>query len=273
MKNFTTKLDELIKEWDVLVDSNDIARQEWEDSILNLLYPHRFDGIGEDLNKIINIFNQNDRLWWNLPGDPSPMTFYKKREFNSFMDYFTREIEDDRFAQIKENVKTQEIVMPDECDVESTGMVEDLSTIIRLKKPAEDVVTTLLDLGCDIRGYRFINMKLLLTYYHRIHSPVAGTVEKIIEIPKSTGIFGNNTLWVVDILSDFGHVYMMLVGECLVQDFNFKIKEGDTLQILDELGNFSWGSQVVLFFDELQVDDLFAIKARQHYFVGDNIMS
>jgi phosphatidylserine decarboxylase len=127
-------------------------------------------------------------------------------------------------------------------------------------------------IGLNLENYSFVNHKLLLTFYHRIHSPVSGTVERIIPYPKEEKIFGENALWILDInTGDKGHVYFMLVGESEIQDFNFLIKEGQHVEKFEELGNFNWGSQTVLFYDNTKFGFDINVKPNTHFFVGDKI--
>jgi DNA polymerase-3 subunit alpha len=50
-------------------------------------------------------------------------------------------------------------------------------------------------------------------------------LEKAIQrISRYQDIFGDNSLWIVDIDSKYSNIYMMLVGESAIQDFTFYVK-------------------------------------------------
>ena len=64
---------------------------------------------------------------------------------------------------------------------------------------------------------------------------------------------------------------MMLVGELSIQDFDFKVKKGDSIEMFEEVGNFNWASQVILLFDENKFDSGMKIDSNKKYFIGDPI--
>jgi len=188
------------------------------------------------------------------------------------MDYFTRNLSENKVNEILSNVNNFQMAIPNECYIESIGDLTNTNKILSLKKPADDIVGSLKKFGFNLDGYSYINQKLLLTFYHRIHSPVKGKIEKIIPVPKEEGIFGENALWIVDInTTDFGHVYFMLVGESEIQDFTFLVKENQEIEVFDEIGNFNWGSQTVIFFDAAKFNKNIEIKEGSHFFVGEKI--
>jgi len=272
MENKYNELTSLVEEWRNLIDCDDVERDIWERKLLDFIYPIRFKEIDE-LDEIIFFMRNNDKSWKFLPGKPSSSKYFEKQHFNSFMDYFTRQLSNDTIQTIQNKITDSQLIIPCECDIESIGSVKDTSKIIRLKKNSENVVNTLKKLGFNnIDDYGFINMKLLLTYYHRIHSPINGIVKQIIPIEREDNFFGENSLWIVDIENNqFGNVYMLLVGESYIQDFDFKIKEGDYINKFDELGNFNWGSQTVMLYDTTKFNNNILVKEKTHYFVGDFI--
>jgi phosphatidylserine decarboxylase len=187
------------------------------------------------------------------------------------MEYFTRQLTDEKFQEIKS--QKHELSIPCESTIESIGDFSDTSSILRLKKDTEDVISDLESYGVrDIKNLHFINMKLWKCFYHRVHSPLSGKVIDLQSIESGENFFGNNTLWVVTIKSEMnGLVYLLLVGELSIQDFNFKIKKGDEIEMYQELGNFDWGSQVVLIFDPSKFKEELNIIQGQKYFIGDKI--
>lgn len=123
----------------------------------------------------------------------------------------------------------------------------------------------------NVDDLSFINMKLLKVYYHRVHSPISGKIKDIIEVSPDDNFFGDNNLWIVEISTkDFGNVYMILVGELSIQDFTFKIKKGDNINMFEEVGNFNWASQVILLYDEKYFDSI-KINSGEKYFIGEPV--
>jgi len=230
--------------------------------IMKELRPVRYDNIGDKLQKIINRF-QSDVNY------DTPMEWFQNN-WNTFMEYFTRQLTPEKFDEIKSN--DYQLAMPCECTVESIGDFSDTSSILRLKKDTEDVVSDLKEYGVrDIEKLHFVNMKLWKCFYHRVHSPISGKVINLQSVESGDNFFGNNTLWIVTINSDKGLVYMLLVGELSIQDFNFKIKKGDEFKMFDEIGNFDWGSQVVLIYDPTKFKGELNVIEEQKYFIGDEI--
>lgn len=230
--------------------------------IMRELHSVRYDNIGDKLQKIINRF-QSDVNY------DTPMEWFQN-DWNTFMEYFTRQLTTDKFDEIKSN--DYQLAMPCECTVESIGDFSDTSSILRLKKDTEDVVSDLKEYGVrDIEKLQFINMKLWKCFYHRVHSPISGKVVNLQSVESGDNFFGNNTLWIVTINSDKGLVYMLLVGELSIQDFNFKIKKGDEIKMFDEIGNFDWGSQIVLIYDPTKFKGELNVIEEQKYFIGYEI--
>jgi phosphatidylserine decarboxylase len=242
-----------------------------EDSISNgnqevmpFLYPYRNKEIGSLLQKIIKKFTKKYE---------TPMNFFEKKKFNTFMEFFTRRLSVEKDKEITSRAKSQfSMVLPAESDVESIGRMGDTSSIVRLKKPGAEVKQDLLSIGIDASQMDFVNMKLQKAYYHRIHSPVTGTIEKLVPVSKSDIMFGENSLWAVDIDTEkHGHVVMLLVGELSIQDFKFYKNEGDHVDIFEQIGRFDWGSQVVMLYEHGMFPGEILVETGCTYFVGDGI--
>lgn len=265
---------EALNNWKNIKDLSEEERIEWETSILHIIYPYRNFELGDTMDDIIDILIKHDETWDPNPGKPHPLSFYKKQKFTSFMEYFTRELSDENKNSIKEKYRDFPLIMMSESDMESHGNISDTSKIISLKKPSEDVISTMKRLNCNLSpSYNFINTKLLITYYHRIHSPASGKIEKIIPVSKENNFFGKNSLNIVWLKTSFGNIYLLLVGESKIQDFEFYIKEGENVSSFQELGNFSWGSQTVLFYDGNNFGKkLRQLKEGDHLFVGDPLL-
>jgi phosphatidylserine decarboxylase len=251
-------------EMDLLTDKS--IKNLDKEIIMSLLYKSRNKEIGNKLHKIIDRFKKNEE-WGDYD---TPDDWFSGKEYKTFMQYFKRKLSKEKLAEIKQRKNLMSL--PCECNIESVGKIGDVSDVIRLKKKADSVVRDLKSLGVkNINKLGFVNMKLLKVYYHRVHSPVTGKIKNIIEVSPDDNFFGDNNLWIVEIdTKDFGSVYMMLVGELSIQDFDFKIKKGDEVEMYDEIGNFNWASQVIILYN-LDKFEKMKIKQGKKYFVGGAI--
>ena len=256
-----------------------------ERSILNKLKSLRYKNINnKELNAMLNHFVESDEKFINNSkwGVSSEYNFDKSK-FNldlnnpqiSFMDFFTRKLTPKLSLEIKESAKDCEMIIPNECYIESIGEFDKEGRpeqqILRLKKTSGRYATEdLHKLDINVDGYMYINMKLLVTFYHRIHCPVSGKIGKMIPIEGQDDFFGKNTLWIVEFITQKSPVYLMLVGESTIQDFDFLKEKGDVVNIFDSLGYFNWGSQTVILYNPNDFNEL-NVEAKKKYFVGDCI--
>ena len=255
------------KEFDELDLLSDKAIDSLDNEIImSILYKYRNKEIGDKLWKIINKFKIN-KDWGKYS---TPDDWFEDKEYKTFMQYFKRKISKEKIEEIKS--QKNKLSLPSECNIESIGKISDTSSIIRLKKSAENVIEDLKNIGVkNVDNLSFINMKLLKVYYHRVHSPISGKIKDIIEVSPDDNFFGENNLWIVEISTkESGSVYMMLVGELSIQDFNFAIKKGDNIDMFQEVGNFNWASQVILLYDDKKFDSI-KINSGKKYFIGDPI--
>ena len=264
------------QEIDILTDDA-IKHLDYE-IIMDLLYKFRNKDIGDKLWKIVDRFESEDPKGYSTPKD-----WFEDKDYKTFMQYFKRKISSDKWKEITEN-EDNIMSIPCECDVHSIGDFKDVKTflgpynstgqkeIMSLKKPTRHITEDLKDVGIkDIDKLSFINMELLKLFYHRVHSPISGKIKRIIEVKPEDSFFDENNLWIVDIeTKENGNVYLMLVGELSIQDFSFRVKKGDTVNMYDEIGNFNWASQVIIIYDKKKFDKNFA-KTGKRYFVGDRI--
>ena len=193
----------------------------------------------------------------------------------SFMDFFSRKLTKEVDANIRKESNDCEMIIPNECYIESIGEFDKEGRpekqILRLKKESGRYATEdLKKLDIDVDGYNYINMKLLVTFYHRIHCPVSGKITQMIPIEGKDDFFGKNTLWIVKFETQKSPVYLMLVGESTIQDFDFLKEKGDTVNIFDTLGYFNWGSQTVILYKPEDFNQII-VEPKKKYFVGDCI--
>jgi len=262
-----------------------IKNGDHERKILNKLKSFRYKLIDSKLlKKIISHFSSNDEDFMNNPKYGFNQNYHYnpnlfKYDINtpkiSFMDFFTRKLTTKLSLEIKESLKDYEMIIPNECYIESIGEFDKEGRpdqkILRLKKTSGRYATEdLHKLDINVNGYMYINMKLLVSFYHRIHCPVSGKIGKMIPIEGQDDFFGKNTLWIVEFITKKSPVYLMLVGESTIQDFDFLKEKGDIVNIFDYLGYFNWGSQTVILYNPNDFNEL-NVEAKNKYFVGDCI--
>jgi len=235
--------------------------------LMKKLYPYRSEELPS--GTVDTIIEYLERCCAEGPsGYTTPKNYFDSMKYKTFMDYFTRRLSKETFNQIKKNKNL--LSFPAECIVESFGDIHNTDEIIRLKVNYTDTVKDLKKAGIsNVEDLKFVNMKLLKCFYHRIHSPITGKITLLKSFDTKDEFFGDNTLWLVKINSDRKAVYLLLIGELSIQDFNFAIKEGDEVKMFQEIGNFIWGSQVILFFDPNEFPKIDIAKTK--YFVGDRI--
>jgi phosphatidylserine decarboxylase len=245
-----------------------VAKQDpsMSEELMKALFPLRNKKIGQTLQDIINRFESSAEY-------ATPQDWFAPKKFNTFMEYFTRKLTEKKTKEIESKIDQFSMVMPSESNIESIGDFSDTSSILRLKKPTKDVVKDLIKVGIvDVQLMEYISLKLLKCYYHRVHCPVSGTIQKITFVGTEEPLFGDNSLWVVEFNSEFGRVYMLVVGELSIQDFNFKHAEGDKVNKFYELGNFNWCSQLVVIFEKDSFKGMdVLIREKEKFFVGDGI--
>lgn len=259
-----------------------------DQKLMNVLYKFRNKNIGNKLDLIISKFKITTQ--WGKYSTPNH--WFENVKYKTFMDFFKRKLSDYKLNKIlsqKENI----LSFPCECIIESLGEFntdtnfngyklftsilgeKEKSKVLelKLKKHVSDITHDLKKVGIpNIENLSFINMKLLKSFYHRIHSPINGIIKSIIEISPENELFGDNVLWVVEILTaDYGEIYLLLVGELSIQDFEFNIKVGDKINMFDEIGSFNWGSQIVLIYDSNKFKFKSFISQSKQYFIGDTI--
>ena len=255
-----------IKAIEKIIDNDMLEYGSMSGKVMDAIYPVRNKNIGTVLGRVISEFE--DAVSYDTPSE-----WFTPEKFDTFMDYFKRKITDKKQKEIQAKTEQFAVVMPCEANVEALGTFTDTSKILRLKEPTEDVEKELRKSGINnIEKMSFASLKLLKCYYHRIHCPVDGTIQDISFKGKDEPIFGANTLWIVSISTDSGMVYMLLVGELQIQDFTFRLHKGDKVTKFEELGNFNWGSQVVMVFEENAFGDIL-IKEGEKYFPGDGIFA
>jgi phosphatidylserine decarboxylase len=187
----------------------------------------------------------------------------------TYLEWFTRRLRPEVLDQLRSGAEGSSVVIPNECVIESVGMVGDTSSILRLKKPAPEALKDLMKLGVP-PTHSFVNMKLLTSHYHHVHAPVSGYVRRLLPIHSDYPLFGRSTLNFCEIESSIGQVFMLMVGEAVVQDFRYAVRSGSKVEQLDPLGCFNWGSQTVLIFPS--GNESIKVRPRRYAFVGHRVL-
>lgn len=254
-----------LKKVDNLLDTKENAERQ----ILNVIKDYRYKDIGQKLlNKLIKHFLKNDKIT-HKPYEYHSK-WYKGEPYNSFMDFFTRKLKNKKNKEIKEYAKTCSMVIPCESWIEGMGDFKNSKKIVRLKKDSSSILKELQKFDINIPTYNYIDMKLLVTYYHRVHMPVNGKIKKMIPVEGKDDFFGNNSLWILEIETKKSPIYLFLVGESTIQDFCMTVQKNEPLNIFDEIGFFNWGSQTLIFYNPDSYQDI-CIEEKNTYFAGDCI--
>jgi len=262
-----SKLKKIIKQFDPSIGFN----QPWEDKLVDELYLSRYQDIGPLAMEIIETIGKHDSLWHKGGTGPTDRKDLMDWSGKSFMDIFTREILPEKLKEMQQENKDNDFVHAAECWIEGCGPIEQLYSD-RLKKEALDCKADMESMGCNLDGYSYLNCRLLLSYYHWIHSPCNGILKRIVPCPKEYNFFGENNLWLLEFETKTNPVYMLLVGELNIQDFIFHCKEGQEMKAMDKIGHFGWGSQIMVFFKVPKGMEICCEKNIEHYFVGDKFI-
>ena len=253
-----------LKKVSTLIDTKKNAERK----ILNAIKYYRYKDIGSDLlNKLRDHFLKNDKITY--PEYIYHENWYENG-YKSFMDFFTRKLTNKKYNELSDNAQKCKMIIPNESWIEGLGNFKDTKKIVRLKKDSPEVLSELKKVGINIPTYNYIDMKLLVTYYRRIHMPVTGIIKDMIPIEGVDDFFGNNSLWILEIETKKSPVYLLLVGESTIQDFDFLVEKKDKLNIFDTIGYFNWGSQTLIFYNPNDYNDL-QIEEKTKVFVGDCI--
>lgn len=255
-------MSEQLDKLDEILDSNASMLRVWP-----VLRPIVSEDIGQRrLDRLVAYFQGKDAK----PKTAAPRSWFSGYPYRSYLDWFTRALTDEKMQYLQFRSCEGSVIMPNECVIESVGTIMDTTTILRLKKNRVEAYQSLRSFGMPA-GYGFINMKLGASYYHRIHSPVKGKVTKIIGVGREAKLFARSTLWLIEIMTEIYPVYLMIVGESVVQDFDFQIEEGQRVDVMSELGNYTWGSQTLLFLPTEEVVRMDTME-KGYYFVGHPLL-
>ena len=110
--SISEQIQELINQWESAKASSEKDILEWETKTLKTIFPHRFENIDIIVKDMVGILNKNDKFWCPGSNDPNYMSYFNKQEFNSFMDYFTRELSANKNSEILSNLHNCSMIVP-----------------------------------------------------------------------------------------------------------------------------------------------------------------
>lgn len=141
-------------------------------------------------------------------------------------------------------------------------------------------------LGNEERAQRYAGGTYMVIYlspshYHRIHSPLSGSVtERFVLGRKSYPVnaagmeYGKNHCQklspVTEVNSDGEHMALVKVGAMFVNSIEL-LHERDTVQKGEEMAYFTFGSTVVLLFEKDMIEVVQELKSGQELRLGEKI--
>lgn len=178
----------------------------------------------------------------NLEKDyETPRSAFYPIKYTNFDDWFLRDLTDETLNKCIQNAKKTNFCSP----VQGTVRKKVPSGELTLKQSVVEV-SHLLDL---LECKDFIQISLRKNDYHHVHSPVDGII-KDVHVYNSDELFdGSESMTIFDILTSFGVVKVLCIGEWTVQTFISDVQKGDILNKMDKLGHFYFGSQVIVAID------------------------
>ena len=168
----------------------------------------------------------------------TPRGSFFPTNYTSFDDWFLRDLTPTTLRECKNNAMFSDVCSPAQGKVRKKVFSGEMT----LKKSVVEVDNLLGLLGGD----DLIQISLLKVDYHHVHSPVDGYILDIISYEENELFPDSEALWIVKILTDFGVVKVVCIGEWTVQTFISEVEVGQEISKLDKLGHFYFGSQVLL---------------------------
>ncbi|MDF2945627.1 MAG: phosphatidylserine decarboxylase [Bacillales bacterium] len=203
----------------------------------------------------------------------------KIEEYTSLHDFFTR--------RLKPNSRTFEsspntIISPVDGKIEEFGKINEHSVIHAKNRPYSVIEM----LGNDEAANKYINGHFIVIYlspqnYHRIHCPLNGKVVRQVTLGGKSYPVNNlglkygkdplskNFRIVSEIQNNNKHYSLIKVGAMFVNSIEL-LHSSELVEKGEEVGYFSFGSTVVLLFEEGSVE-LSDLKSKQKVRLGDKI--
>lgn len=181
---------------------------------------------------------------------------YKKEkitEYNSFNEFFTREI--------KQRVIENGIISPVDGEILSNGIIKS-DTIIQCKGTHYSISKLLKSkqFNNQLINGKYINIYLSPKDYHRVHMPINGelvnsyhidgkhsSVNKL-KVSYFNGIYDTNERVVLEYNINGNLLLIILVGAKMVNSIDYHNEKKIYIKG-DEIGKFNFGSTVIMLFD------------------------
>ena len=196
-------------------------------------------------------------------------------EYTSLQDFFTRKID---LSCIDFDQSDKVYVSPVEAKVKDFGEItEDKQFFI--KNQYYSLYELLGDNNVDTTNSHFIILYLSPKNYHRFHAPIIGKYSMIKKIGKTSYPVNDSATKYVDNLftKNYRAVYQMNddyyvpVGALNINSIKETFETDSELKAGDELGYFNFGSTVVLFFMNKDINWSEGIKKEQPINLGDKV--
>ncbi|MDC2863330.1 phosphatidylserine decarboxylase [Bacillus sp. BP-3] len=202
------------------------------------------------------------------------------KEYQTLHELFTRKLKEG-----KRSIDTEEsaIVSPVDGVFADHGPINE-TKMFEIKGKQYSIVDML---GTDERATRYAGGTYMVIYlspshYHRIHSPLSGTVtERFVLGRKSYPVnaagmkYGKDTLSknyrsVTEIESEGERMALVKVGAMFVNSIEL-LHERETMQKGEEMAYFTFGSTVVLLFEKGMVEVIQSLASGQEVRVGEKV--
>lgn len=197
------------------------------------------------------------------------------KEYQSIHDFFTRQItiEEGQFGQT-----ATEYNSPVEARVKSFGAIQEGMTFnIKNKHYSAEELIGKDDI--DFSNSHYIIMYLSPSNYHRFHAPIKGHYRKLYNLgTTSYPVNDAATTYVDDLFTkNYRAVYQMNqdyyvpVGALNINSITETFEQDSVLEAGSELGYFSFGSTVILFLMNKNIEWCDSIKVDQAISLGETI--
>ncbi|WP_223591270.1 phosphatidylserine decarboxylase [Neobacillus bataviensis] len=190
-------------------------------------------------------------------------------EYPTLHDLFIRTLKSEARIINKDH---DSVASPVDAVIEDVGPINEKSDIIVKEKTYSiDEMLGDRDLLSKYLNGTYMILYLSPSHYHRIHSPVNGTVTKqwtlgaksypVNKLGLKYGVrtLAKNYRVITEVKTDFGHVAIVKVGAMFVNSIETTHK-GSELEKGAEMAYFTFGSTVVLLFEK----DIFQVDANLH---------
>ena len=184
-----------------------------------------------DINFLADIVNlKNDYI--------TSRDVFTPTEYNTFEDWFLRQLTPETYQQCIENAKKSPICAPVQGEIRNYPFGGGRLKNSIISAPQLD------DLLANSR-YK-IQISLKKCDYHWVHAPCDGIITDIKTLEHGTLFPKSESMTVFYIKSKYGDVALACIGEQTVQTFAKDAKVGDKISKMKPIGYFYFGSQILM---------------------------